>query len=91
MIDVNPSMPIPAVRRPRESKYPWGSLEIGEFFFLPDRPANNMTVLASRTGRKLGKKFRTRLTTMRETIEGWQPCEEFKTGAVWGVGVWRDL
>lgn len=82
--------PLPRRRNPRTSKYPFDTMAIGEFFFVPDANQSTMWVTASRAGSRLGRKFRTRLTTMLETIEGWQVCTEADEGATWGVGVWRD-
>jgi hypothetical protein len=88
-IEVNQGVPLPRVRRPRASKYPFETMAVGASFFVPDRLTNTMTVRASAEGRRLGKKFRTRLTFRRETIEGWIACEPDDEGAVRGVAVWR--
>jgi hypothetical protein len=88
-IETNQGVALPRVRRPRASKYPFETMAIGENFFIPDRVTNTMTVRASAEGRRLGKKFRTRLTTCRETIEGWKLCHAEDDGAVRGVAIWR--
>lgn len=89
-IEVNQGVPLPRVRRPRLSKYPFETMTVGEFFFIPDRLTNTVTVRASNEGRRLGKKFRTRMVFMREHIDGWKLCERDDQFAVRGIGVWRD-
>lgn len=90
IIETNQGVPIPKTRRPRASKYPFDTMHVGQFFFVPGRLTNTMTVRASAEGRRLDKRFRTRMTTMRETLEGWELCEPDDEGATRGVGVWRD-
>lgn len=86
------SVPIPKTIRPqggRARKYPFETMEVGEMFFVPNKTRNTMSTHASTVGKKLGKKFATRLTTMVETSTGWKPCAPGYPGAVVGVGVWR--
>ena len=82
--------PIVARRRPSHTpKYPFATMRVGEYFFLPFRETNNMMQYASTMGSKLGRKFSTRLTTMRETVEGFVPCDADHENAITGIGVWR--
>jgi hypothetical protein len=68
-------------------KYPFAELEVGDMFFVPDRIKNNLSTLASLTGKKLGRQFSSRLLYMVETIGEVDASTE---GAVLGIGVWRD-
>lgn len=77
------------IRPPATRKYPFDKLKVGEMFFIPDRDTNNMTTYASAVGRKLKRKFQTRLVWMRKTKSGWDVAEPDTTGAVQGIGVWR--
>lgn len=82
--------PLPRRRNPRTSKYPFDTMAVREFFFVPDGRPGTMYVTASRAGSRLGRTFRTRYTTMLETLEGWEACDPTAEGATWGVGCWRD-
>lgn len=73
----------------RRRKYPFPTMAVGAMFFVPNRTKNNMTTHASAVGKKLGKKFATRLTHMRETENDWESCDADDEGAVLGIGVWR--
>ena len=85
--------PIPKVRRPGASgpprKYPFETMKVKEMFFVPHRDRNTMVPHVSATGKKLGKKFTTRLCFCRLTDGAWTPCEPGEKGAVQGIGVWR--
>lgn len=88
------NVPIPSAvsarqRVGRRRKYPFNTMDVGEMFFVPNRTKNNLTTHASAVGRKLGRKFATRLMHMRDTGDHWEPCAESDDGAVIGVGVWR--
>jgi len=80
---------VPRRRTPQKSKYPFATMKVGEYFFIPFREENNMMQYASTMGAKHGKKFSTRLTTMRETIEGFVPCDSGHENAIKGIGIWR--
>jgi hypothetical protein len=84
--------PIPKPLRPqyeRQSKYPFATIEVGHYFFVPHRDRNNLMTYASIKGKKLGRKFATRLTYMKQKGNVWLPCEPESPGAVLGIGVWR--
>jgi len=92
MYVVQKKAPIPKTFRPglrRRRKYPFEQLGVGQFFFIPYRDKNTLVTYASIQGKKLGKKFATRLTTMVQQGESWRPCEANEKGAVQGIGVWR--
>lgn len=88
-IEVSKSAGPPKPLSGRPSVYPYTTMEIGEFFFLPGRTVNHVTSHASERGRVLGRRFATRLQWMRRTPQGWESASEGDTGAVRGVGVYR--
>ena len=85
-------VPIPKpVRRPQR-KWPWAEMKVGEMFFSPNHATNTMTTLAWSTGKKLGRKFTTRLVWMRKAGgdgDEWLTCDEGHRRAVQGIAVWR--
>lgn len=90
MFKVQQDVPIPAAIQPeRPHKYPFESLAVGEFFFIPHRERNNMASQAWAQGRKLDREFSTRLLFMRETKQGWVICDGVHSAAVLGIGIWR--
>jgi len=92
MHEVQKDVPIPKTIRtapPARRKYPFDKMEVGDMFFVPDKTKNTLATHASTTGKKLGRKFVTRLVFMKEGLDGWTPCEQDEEGAVQGVGVWR--
>ena len=92
VLDVQRGVPIPKAKRhrgPTRLKYPFESLEVGDFFFVAGKTHNTLATYVSTIGKQLGRRFSTRLTAMHETLEGWQPCDPSHEGAVTGVGVWR--
>jgi hypothetical protein len=89
---MKPSVPPPIHHGGRKPVYPWASLKVGEFFFVPDRDRNNLASLAWHTGRNLGFKFETRLCYMARVggkLGQWLLSDEDQRGAVLGIGVWR--
>lgn len=92
MYEVQKGVPKPKTRRlnapPR--KYPFREMEVGDSFFVPKKTKNTLMTIASTEGKRLGRKFATKLCFMKQSIEGWQPCEPSDEGAVQGIGVWRD-
>jgi hypothetical protein len=71
------------------TKYPFPTMEVGEFFFVPHKTTNTMMAYASTVGRQMGKKFSTRLCTMKEQVDGWILCEDADPYAIRGIGIWR--
>lgn len=51
---IETNVPIPTSKR---NKYPWRALEIGDSFFVPDRPNTTMSGVCTAMGRVLGKRF----------------------------------
>ena len=83
-----------AVRRkfpPRKRKYPVDTMEVGEFFFVPNMEKNTLSTYASEAGRKLKRKFFTCMCYHRKTKAGWEECDEAHPNAVKGVYVRRDV
>jgi hypothetical protein len=71
-------------------KYPLPQMEIDDMFFIPNKTKNTMSTYLSVMGRHLGRKFSSRLMTMRLNGKGaWVTCEPDDPSAVTGIGVWR--
>lgn len=80
-----------ANRGGRGRKYPFDKLEVGEMFFVPDKTGSQFTTYVSLWGRRLGRKFRTQTTHMRQDLitNEWEPCKSGAAGAHKGVAVQR--
>jgi hypothetical protein len=105
MFKVLKGIPLPKTNRgdlpPRQSKYPYALLDIGDMFFIPNKSKNTLSTHTSTIGKKLDKRFSTRLTYMKFVdAEGdlvaadsengfWVASKEGEEGAVLGIGVWR--
>ena len=92
MHSVEKNISIPkAIRQspPSRRKYPFDTMEVGDMFFVPDREKNNLAAHTSTMGKKLKRKFVTRLTHMCEEKESWVSCDPSEENAVMGIGVWR--
>ena len=92
MLPVTRDIPIPKTIRAvpdMQRKYPFHTLEVGDMFFVPERKKNNLYAHVSVVGRKLGRKFTSKLTYMRKTKTGWVVSEASNKTAVLGIGVWR--
>lgn len=90
-ITVQKDIPLPKTHRPNASahqKYPLSTMKVGDMFFVP-ADENKLATHVSARGKQLGRKFATRFTTMKETLDGWKPCDPGDKRAVTGVGVWR--
>jgi hypothetical protein len=91
MYDIQKKVPVAKIARPPSAtrrKYPFDTMEIGDMFFVPGNIKNTLTTHVSAAGKKLGRKFTTRLCHMTKTKEGWaQPKPGAKSQI--GVGVWR--
>lgn len=77
------------LRKPVQSKYPFRQMQLGDWFFVPGKTRNTLAPYVSITAKGLGFKMRTQLAYMRQSLEGWKPCEKDYPGAVLGVLVWR--
>jgi hypothetical protein len=105
MFKVLKGIPLPKTNRgdlpPRQSKYPYALLDIGDMFFIPNKAKNTLSTHTSTIGKKLDRRFSTRLTYMKfvdaegnvvETTDEngfWAASKEGEEGAVLGIGVWR--
>lgn len=78
-------------RRGRQRLYPFDTLEIGEMFFVPDKATVQLSSYASTQGKRLGRKFRTQSTTMRQDLltDEWEPCKPGAVGSRRGVVIER--
>jgi hypothetical protein len=94
MFKVQKNVAMPAtVRNPATVKrvYPYHTMDVGDFFFVPNKKKNTLSSHASAAGRKLGRKFNTRLThAYLDKKENWHICEASREGAVLGIGAWRS-
>ena len=84
--------PLKTQPRHRRPKYPFARLEVGDMFFMPHLGKNTFFAFASRWGKRLGRKFSTRLTFCRlePSTDQWTPCDAKDPGAVQGVAVRRE-
>jgi hypothetical protein len=93
MLRLQSNVPLPKTIRPtargKRRKYPFEAMQVGDFFFVPGIETQQIYGHVWNTGRRLKKKFSTRLCYMREVRGEWQPCDQTEVGATLGVGVWR--
>jgi hypothetical protein len=94
VLKLQTNVPLPRTIRPRargrRRKYPFESMQIGSFFFVPGITREQIYGHVWKTGKQLNMKFSARLCYMRnDAADNWQPCEATETGATLGVGVWR--
>ena len=73
-IPVQSGIPIPEKSRTRASLYPWSTMQDGDSFFLPGRPAKSFVSTAAAAGKRHG--FKIRVAYAQE-------------GGVSGCRVWR--
>lgn len=73
-IPVQSGIPIPPVSRTRASIYPWSTMQDGDSFFLPGKPAKAFVSTAAAAGKR--HNFRARVADAQE-------------GGVSGCRVWR--
>jgi hypothetical protein len=92
MHEVQRNVPVPKPTKPTapvRRKYPFEEMSVGDMFFVPGKTKNTLTTHTSTVGKKLGRKFITRLTHMVETLDGWKQAGPDDENAIQGVGVWR--
>lgn len=90
MHEVQRNVPLPkVVKTEGRRKYPFEDMAVGDMFFVPGKTKNTLTAITSTAGRKLKRKFTTRLCYMVETRDGWKQAAPTAKNAVLGVGVWR--
>lgn len=76
MFEVRSNIPMPAATREgfsKPSKYPFATMEVGDMFFVPGAK-KSFSSLASAAGKRLSRKFSTRVVTDNGTE---------------GIGCWR--
>ena len=99
---IQKNVPIPSIIRDPASvsrKYDYAAMSVGDFFFVPNKDKNTLSSHASAAGKKLGRKFLTRLIWAIEQDDGaYSPYEDEEStiavtedteDAVQGIGVWR--
>lgn len=92
MYEVRKNVPQPKVTRvtvKSRRKYPFEDMEVGDMFFVPNKTKNTLATHVSTVGKKLSRRFTTRLVTMARGEDGWELCDAADKGAVTGIGVWR--
>ena len=101
-IKVQPQAPMPAARRRAQpSKYPFDSMEVGAWFFVPDEGYEDGVKAASvraamyrqnavREAR--GQRFAARsVYAVFSARKGWTQVDASHADAVPGTGVWREM
>jgi hypothetical protein len=93
MLKLQSNVPLPRTIRPRargrRRKYPFESMQVGSFFFVPGIEPQQIYGHVYQVGKELNMKFSYRACYMREVSEEWQSCDQNDKGATLGVGVWR--
>lgn len=94
MFKLQSNVPLPKTIRPRargrRRKYPFESMKVGSFFFVPGITREQIYGHVWQTGKQLNMRFSTRACYMREVSGEWQLCgDQSEKGATLGVGVWR--
>lgn len=93
MLKLQQNVPLPRTIRPsargRRRKYPFESMQVGSFFFVPGITRDQIYGHVWSVGKQLNVKFACRLCYMRKVGEEWQPCDQNDRGSTLGVGVWR--
>jgi hypothetical protein len=89
MYEIIDNVPIPTSIRMGRRKYPFDTLNVGSMFCIPGKTKNTMGTHASTIGKRLNRRFQTKLIYMTETDMGWMPAEADAKGAELGIGVWR--
>jgi hypothetical protein len=93
MFKLQSNVPLPRTIRPkargRRRKYPFESMQIGSFFFVPGIAREQIYGHVYQVGKQLDMKFSTRVCYMVPVGDDWQPCDQNDKGATLGVGVWR--
>lgn len=92
MYKAHSGVPLPKPIMPKKTrhKYPFDTMEVGDMFFVHDRPENSLATWCSTVGAQLGRKFTTRTTHVIINDAGVPTVVEPDTPkAVRGIGVWR--
>ena len=99
---IQKNVPIPSIVRDPSSvsrKYDYAAMQVGDFFFVPGKDKNTLSSHASAAGKRLGRRFLTRLIYALELEDGsFTPYADVENtvavtddteDAVQGIGVWR--
>ena len=76
-------------------KYPFEQLEVGQWFFVPNKKGKSLWGHISNTGKRLGRSFSTKQVYMRkidlhvDTRERWEACAKDNPNAVSGLCIMR--
>ena len=92
MLQLQRNVPPPVRTRERHGnqKYPFATMQVGDFFFVPNKETNSLRTYFSTAGKAHGIKLTSRLIHARQEDDGkWQECPADAPRAVQGVGVWR--
>lgn len=93
MFQLQSNIPLPKTIRPkakgRRRKYPFESMQVGSFFFVPGIVREQIYGHVWQVGKQLNFKFAARAAYMRKVGDEWQICERNDKGSTLGVGVWR--
>lgn len=94
MLQLQRNVPKPGAQPVRDGrrKYPFDSMQVGDFVFVPNKSRNSIRTYFITAGKQHGIKLSSELIYARQDEETgtWKPCEADTPGAVQGVGVWRD-
>jgi hypothetical protein len=93
MIPIQSGVQLPKMTRsapPARRRYPFAEMDVGDMFFVPNRTKNTLATHASTVGKRMGRKFVTRMTYMVEQDGVWHSAAPEVNGAVLGIGVWRS-
>lgn len=92
MYTIQKNVPQPKIVRSSavsRRKYPFDDMEVSDMFFVPHKDKNTLTTHASTVGKKLGRKFKTRVVHMHKHDDEWYLCDADAKNAVRGIAVWR--
>lgn len=95
MFAIQKAVPRPkALRSPgavKRRKYPYEEMEVDDMFFIPNKEKNTVTTHMAAVGKKLERKYSSKLTYMVHVGDNvWLPAAADTPNAVLGIGVWRD-
>lgn len=91
MLQLQSNVPLPdgsKARGPRR-KYPVGRMQVGDFFFVPNKRHSSIRSYFSTLGVQNNIKLKSEQIHARRDNGIWAQCDEGVPGAVSGVGVWR--
>ena len=78
----------PGLTKGRRIKYPFNTLEVGAYFFVPFCERAKLAPYANVRGKELGRKFALRAMALVETLGGWREPKEGEKG-IPGIAVFR--